>query len=348
MRFLRPEFLILFVLFVIPALIYLFFRLRNEFKTRKIWEESRLKEISRFSSQGKKILGYFLLVLAASLLIFASAGPQLFHEKLVPDKKPIDILCLVDNSWSMNTKDAKLNGKTVFRLDLAKEELRNFVKDHIGKEKNRMAFIAFGPNAVFRSYFTYGIGALLFHIDYFNVKDFSPESTDIGLAIDCAIDMLEKIDTQPDIFGISKNKRIFIIISDGADHGENLDEAVLEARQKRASIYTIGVGSINGGYIAEEVDERGNIIYMEEEAEDGTLKPIFSRLEEDTLKRIARLGGGTYVRSNTGKEFAEAFRKILESEARGTKKEKQYYDIYHYVLFVAFGCCLLIIILRKI
>jgi len=342
-RFLRPEFLNLF--FFLPLiLLFLIWRLRSRFRIRSLWENSKLKNISKFSSKVREALIAFLIILLISLLIFVLARPQFSYRKSV--KKPLDIVCLVDLSRSMNTRDVFSLGKRHSRLDLIKRELRNFVKNQIGENKNYMALVAFGANARYRSFFTFDVSSLLFQIEYLSTADFPPEGTDIGEAIITGLEMLNLIDSNPEIFKRPRNRRIFILISDGEDTVEEklkLNQALLEIVKRRIPIYTIGAGSRKGGYVIEEIKEDGRIVYMRDE-ESG--KKIFSRLEEKTLREIARLTGGSYVRSQSGEELAKAFRSILERGAE-RKIKKAYYDVYQYFLLVAFVFSLLIIILKQ-
>lgn len=341
MRFARPEFLYLFILiFIISS--YAFWKLKEGFKIREKWENSKLKDISQFSSKGRKILVYCLIIITISLAVLALSRPQISYEK--PLTQHFDIFCLVDISRSMNTRDVYWLKKKAFRIDLVKEELRNFIKNYIGKDKNCMALIVFGPKAIPRSYFTFDARPLLSYVDNLDTKDFPPEGTDIGEAINTGIDMLDTIDNKPEVFGHRKNKRVFILISDGEDFGESVDESIAEIQKRRIPIYTIGVGSKEGDYIVEEIDKNGKIIYMTDEEEGG--KKVFSKLEDETLKKIARLTGGTYVYSKTGEELSIAFRNVLEREtAREGKTEKAYTDIYRHLLKCVFVLCLLIIIL---
>lgn len=340
-KFLRPEIFYLFIAFFL-LLIYVYWKLNNAFKVRKAWENSRLRDISRFSSKKRKFLVYCLFFFMLAFMVFALSRPQVSYKK--PAKKPLDIVCLVDLSRSMNTPDVLLSGKKVFRIELVKTEMRNFVKNYIGKEKNQMALIVFADKALYRSFFTFDVSSLLFHIDYFDVKDFPPEGTDIGWAIIYSLNMLDIIDSKPDVFKRPENKRVFVLISDGEDLGEYLSEAIIETRKRRISVYTIGAGSREGGYIVEEMDENGNFSYM---IDEDTGEKIFSRLEEETLKIIARETGGQYVYSKSGEELNRAFIDVIEKEAKKeTKTEKAYHDIYRYLLGCALVLCLIIIILH--
>lgn len=343
MRFLKPE--CLYLLFLLPLILtFLFFGLKSKFKIKRLWAESKLKQISQFSRKRTEIIKYCLVVLVIGLIIFSFSRPQVLYKKLVVVKKPVDILCLIDLSRSMQTKDVLYQGKRVFRLDLVKEELRNFVKDQFAN--NEMALIVFGSKALYRCFFTFDIGLLLFHIDYLNVEDFPPEGTDIGVAIECGLEMLDVIEKKPEVFKRPKNKRVFILISDGEDFGDSLDLAIEKIRKKKIPVYTIGIGSRHGGYIVEKIDENGNTIYMKDEDEDG--QKIWSKLEERTLKKIARLTGGKHVYSSGGEDLGKALSNILERESEKQRKTQEtYHDIYLYLLGAAFAFSLLVIILHN-
>lgn len=340
-KFLKPEFLHLFWIFLLPVLIVLFFGLKSRFKIRKVWEQSKLRNISRFSSKRRAIVISCLMVLMLSFIIFALARTQIFYQKSV--KKPLDIVCLVDLSRSKNTRDVFLLGKKVSRLELTKEELRNFVKNQIGRDKNQLALIVFGNTANYRSYFTRDVGSLLFHIDYLDTKDFPPEGTDIGRAIIHGLEMLDLIDKHPEIFKRPKNKRVFVLISDGEDTEGGVGQALEKVRNRRIPIYTIGVGSKEGGPVIEEIDKDGKIIYM---IDENSGEKIYSKLEERILKEIARATNGRYAHSKTGEELSKALENILEREAE-RKMEKAHHDIYPYLLLAAFVLCLVIIILEQ-
>lgn len=344
MRFLRTEFLYFFVV-IIPILVILAISLRVKFKARALWQTSKLKDISRFSSKGRELLKYFLLVLVISLIILALSRPQPYSNKPVSVKKPLDILGLVDISRSMNTPDVVWSGKKVFRLDLVKEELKNFVKNQIGKDKNYLGLIAFSYLPFYRSFFTHDVSSLLFHIDYLNTHDFPPEGTDIGLAIMRGVEMIDLIDANPEAFNRPKYKRIFVLISDGEDWGEFLTIPISEAQKRGIPIYVIGAGSRKGDYIIDDIDDNGKITYL---TDDETGEKIFSKLEEETLKTIARLTGGKYTYSQNGEALNKALDELLTRETeKETKIEKSYYDIYHYLFFAAFILCLLVIFLKQ-
>lgn len=349
-RFLKPEFLDfrILVLLLIFIFLVLYFGLKRKYRTRDLWQNSRLKEISRFSSRFREISLYCLIVIVIGLTILSLSRPQLSTQK--PIKTRLNIVGLVDNSWSEKVLDVTWQGKKVFRLDLVKEEMKQFIKDHIGKDKNSLALIAFGSKAFCRSYFTFDVSSLMFLTDYFNPKDFPPEGTDIAEALYAGIDMLDTIDKYPDVFKPTSNRRIFVMISDGEDNinsedASRLESALSEVIKRKIPVYTIGIGSKEGGYIVEDIDSGGNFIYMTEDYYGG--EKVFSRLQEETLKRIARITGGKYVYATTGDELSNAFKDVLVKEAeKEKKKEKDYYDIWQYLLGVAFVLCLLIIFLK--
>ncbi len=339
MRFARPEFLnFLFLLF--PILILFIWGLISKFKVQNKWKTSKLKDVSRFSSQAGEILVYCAALLVLVLVVLALARPQISYKKRVIIETHLDIICLIDLSRSMNALDVYQGSKKTVRLELVKEELRNFTERHVGEDKNQVALIAFAFKAFYRCFFTYDLNELLFHIDYLDVKDFPPEGTNLGRAITTGLDMLDLIDDHPGVFERKKHKRVFILISDGEDFGENTSQAVIRARTRGIPIYTIGIGSKQGGPIIDEMDEQGNIVYFRDE--EGRV--MYSQLEEETLKAVAKSSRGMYIHSKSGRDLSESFNLFLEKEAKSQELKQDYYDVYKYLLGVAFLLCILLIV----
>ena len=88
----------------------------------------------------------------------------------------------------------------------------------------------------------------------------------------------------------SERSRAIIVITDGENHEDDAVEAAKQVAQTGIKVYTIGVGSLSGQPITTASgllkDKNGEI--------------VVSRLDEETLKDIARAGNGSYV--HAGKE----------------------------------------------
>jgi Ca-activated chloride channel family protein len=105
--------------------------------------------------------------------------------------------------------------------------------------------------------------------------------TDIATAIDQAVDALS---SQPN------NLKILILVTDGEDLEGRAVDAARAAAQTGLKIYTVGVGTPNGGQIP-ETDDNGAPDFHR----DPSGQVVVSKLDEDTLRQMASISGGAYV-----------------------------------------------------
>jgi Ca-activated chloride channel family protein len=112
----------------------------------------------------------------------------------------------------------------------------------------------------------------------------SRPGTVIGEAIDVAI---EGFDEQ------SAGQKVILIVTDGESHEGDPVEAAREALERGVVVYTLGLGAGEGEPIP-EYDEVGRLTGFIRDQQGNV---VLSRLDEDTLRRVAREGGGTYYRS---------------------------------------------------
>ena len=114
-------------------------------------------------------------------------------------------------------------------------------------------------------------------------------------------------------------------MTDGENHeGDPIEEA-RRAASEGAVVYTIGFGSAQGEPVP-EYDELGELVGFKE---DGEGNVVISRLDEETLVRIADAGGGQYFRASDPDAIADLAAEIqsfedetLDSEFNRTKIER--------------------------
>jgi Ca-activated chloride channel family protein len=98
----------------------------------------------------------------------------------------------------------------------------------------------------------------------------------------------------------NKHKAL-IIITDGEDNEGGTDEAIAEAVKQGVKIFTIGVGTDNGGPIPVgsdfKRDESGNI--------------VLSKMNQPMLRELAQKGNGRYFQLGSGKDEINAIFKEL-------------------------------------
>ncbi len=83
-------------------------------------------------------------------------------------------------------------------------------------------------------------------------------------------------------------RRVIVLITDGEDLDGRAQQAAKEARDSGILLYTMGVGTVNGGPIPVAATNRR----LAEYKKDGAGKVITTRLAPEHLQAVALAGGG--------------------------------------------------------
>lgn len=325
MRFLYPEYLRLF--FVLAALLPLWlYQLFVKHRTRRgLAEGLPWRRISNLSSLGREAGRYVLLNLVLAALILAIAHPQRIEEKTAPQQKRMAIVFLLDVSPSMRAQDIWPS-----RLERALEVIGNFSRRK--PPDDRIGLVSFSGGSLVLSYFTEDPSNILYYLDYLRDDRALSHGTDIGRALKSALTIIEKeLEANPQaVF----HKKIFVLVSDGEDHGAQLESAVREVKRKGIRVHTIGIGSAEGAPIPIAI-ENGSVRYLEDEQGN----KILSRFDEKTLRWVAEETEGSAYRAPTGHELEAIFKEIFlkEREIEGFKKTVEHRDLYTGFLLAALG-----------
>jgi Ca-activated chloride channel family protein len=255
---------------------------------------------------------YFLLILVAAL------GPILGVEKQEVKIDGKDIFLLVDISQSMNATDIQPS-----RLEKAKFELKNFV-DNI--KSARIALVVFSSEAFLQCPLTHDhriltdifLKTLSTNVSYSGGTDFAP-------ALKIVADKINKDER----LGIEDNTgKIVILLSDGEDFGQETQEMVQKLEEKGTRIFTVGIGTAQGGKIPARSGFK----------KDSEGKEVITKLESNTLRQIARKANGRYFEIN---ERINQMPQLIATvqEIKGELKESREIDLkankYLYFLWSA-------------
>jgi Ca-activated chloride channel family protein len=328
MVFLQPEYFKLFFVlaFLLPLWLFHFFSKRN---TRKrLGADSALQKISHLHSLWRDGGRYLLINLALVALVLALAHPQLIREKQVGQPERMDVVILLDNSASMRAEDVPPS-----RLERALEIVGRFARHK--PSQDRIGLVSFASGSLILSYLTEDTSNILYYLNYLKDDPSFNSGTNIGRAIQNGFAVLSR-DTElhPEV---ARKKKVFILISDGEDHGDELESALREATRRGIRIHTIGIGSLEGAPIPIG-SEDGIVRYVE----DTKGNRILTRFDERTLRWIAETTGGSGHRSFTGQELEGFFTAIVKQERKieGFKKVVEYEDVYRRFLLAAFSLLL--------
>jgi Ca-activated chloride channel homolog len=249
-----------------------------------------------------------LVSLSIIAVLLAFAGPKVQYEKIVFDRSGINLVLGIDVSKSMLAEDVDLpeEGERLFsvhnRLNRARYVALNFLSYLHGERAGGFVFSGSGVEVIPLTR-DYGYGRYV--LKHVNPSDITVPGSDLGAAIRTGVAMLEGAATS----GIKR----MVLLSDGEDitpDKSTIYEAAKLAASKGIIIYTVGIG-MGKGVLIPMRDQSGEIqdYYT---AEDGS--NLKTRLEQDTLKTIASLTKGAYLRDSK-----TAYRELMDMILRDSR-----------------------------
>ena len=263
------------------------------FTAFNIWREKHLERFANpslidqlipESSFDKHLVKFILLTLSFEFIVIAFAGPQIGTRQEKVKRQGIDVMVALDVSNSMLSEDIKPS-----RLGRAKNFISNFVDS---LENDRLGMIVFAGRAYMQMPLTVDYSAARMYLKSINTTMVPSQGTNIAEAIDLA---------RKGFVQQENTHKALIIISDGEDNEGGVDEAVADAVKEGIKIFTIGVGSDNGGPIPVgsdfKRDENGNV--------------VLSKMNQAMMRDIASKGNGKYFQLGSGKdEIASIFKEL--------------------------------------
>jgi Ca-activated chloride channel family protein len=318
MRVLRPEQAVW--LLVVPAIwsVWYLHALYRERARRGADIRGNLRRLSRATGWRRELLVVSLASIAAAALALAIMRPQIFSERRLPEYERHDLVLLLDRSISMQAEDVRPS-----RFVRAIQEIQNFLK-HKPETIERVGLVGFAGSSVILSYLTKDVESLLFYLEWIGEQPEPMFGTDIGAALNSALELTRKAG--------GRNKKFFLIVSDGDDQGAQLAEALSLTQRGQIRVYSIGIGGDRDATIP-ILDPEGRRTFLRDE--EGRM--VRTRFSEVTLTNIAAVTGGRYFRSKSGRELSAAIDEIVRQERRvvGWTQTAAYYDLYPIALLTA-------------
>ncbi len=270
MSFAEPRWLLaLLALLPLAALTWAVWR--SEARRRAALGEPRLLLRSgSASTPGQCALRLALGAGALAFCVLALARPQVgfFRGKL--KSAGIDVIICLDVSNSMRAEDIGPN-----RLQAALRLVQELAQGLAG---NRVGLVTFSDAATTVCPLTTDIDALLTMLGSVDFDTVGRGGTALATAISEAA---RRFDPE------HKLGRALVLISDGEDNEQTLEEAIRAAKEHKIVVYCVGAGTARGAPIPEPGPFR--LSYKKYRGQT-----VISRLREDGLKRLARSTGGAY------------------------------------------------------
>lgn len=319
MRFAQPQ--MLWLLGSIPLFV-IGVALRFGWRRRMLAQIGHAPQVARLTSSvshTRRLLKTLALLSALTLLVLAAARPQAGERSTLAPHLGIDLVVALDFSNSMLARDAFPS-----RIERAKAELGRLID---GLRGDRLGLVAFAGETLSYPLTTDYAAAKLFWRDMMPA-DMPRGGTAIGRAIVAATRLLKGVRAKG-----PPRSQVILLLTDGEDHESEPLDAAREASKLGIRVYTVGIGSRSGEPIP-ELDQDGKVVgYMSEEG-----RPVTTRLDYQTLQKVAELTGGTYIEMEPRRFGVELIAKELAKLTRSEIKSrliKHYDDVYEWFVFPA-------------
>ena len=309
--FAAPHYLLLLLLipfFFLGMGLWLWGRRR---RLRRFGDEALVNELMPSWSRGKLWVRTVLLSLAFFFFVIGLSRPQI-GAKLKDHKiKGAEIMIVLDVSNSMLAQD--YSPDRLERAKLAISRITDKLKD------DRIGLIVFAGTPFVQLPITSDYVSAKMFLNSISTESIPIQGTAIGDAISTAV---RGFSAQ------SEHSRAIIVITDGENHEDDAVAAAKQAAEAGIKVYTIGVGSADG----QPIPMNGELL----KDKDGNI--VVTRLDEETLRKVASAGGGAYVHAGND-EFGltpiiSDIRKMEDEEYNSVVFE-EYNEQFMYFLGIA-------------
>lgn len=269
-----------------------------------------------------KIVLWMIRFFVLAGLGFLMLRPQWADKRSVVNVEGVDIILAIDVSESMLAFDDPSDQRS--RIDVAKSEGIRFVEkridDHIG-------VVIFGKEALSRCPLTLDKNILKEIVASLDIGIIDANGTWLGTGLATAINRLRT----------SKAKsKIVILLTDGQPTPPEKVEpeiAIHLAQTFGIKVYTIGVGSLQGGFINHPI--MGPV-------------QVTTGINEELLKQIASKTGGMYFRAKNPADMRKIYDTIdnLEKTKQQTNMFHHYYEAFMSLIWLIVCAFVLELLLR--
>jgi Ca-activated chloride channel family protein len=281
-------------------------------RLQKFGDDELVKKLIPDLSSGKGWLKVTLLAAALFFLAIGLSRPQIGARLKDVDRKGVEIMIALDVSNSMLAEDYTPN--RLERAKLAISRLSDKLKD------DRLGLVVFAGKSYVQLPITSDYVSAKMFLGSINTNSVSVQGTAMGDAINTCIKALG---------AENKNNKAIILITDGENHEDDPVSAAKDAKDLGITVHCIGIGSTEGKPIPV-----GNGELLKDK--DGNI--VVTKLDEETLVKVAEAGGGNYVRAGNNEFGLDAIvDKIHNMEKQQYKAIvfEDYNEQYMYFLAIA-------------
>lgn len=288
------------------------------------------------AATGRFLVSLRLLTLA--LCIIALAGPRFANDHTETEASGVDIMLVLDLSWSMMALDMGRPSERVSRFDIASQVLEDFVRK---RPNDRLGLIVFSAVPYLASPLTLNHDWLIENLRRLHVGLIRDLGTAIGDATAAGAKRLK---------GLKDSKsRIIILLTDGDNNKGEIDPvpAAQLAAALGVKVYTIGIG-VEEPCTLPLFDPATGKLQL---TPTGDLIPgiVLQPANYTVLSKMSALSHAKSYRAKNRRELQRIYNEIdrLEKTEIKLRRFTTYRPLYQWPLLAAFGLLALELLLAN-
>lgn len=286
---------------IVVFLLTLFWKKRTQ---RKFSNAQLLEKLAPNHSIFKSTLKLIFFSIGISFLILALVNPKMGTKLKTIKREGVDVVFALDVSKSMLAEDIAPN-----RLEKAKQIISKII-DKLGSD--RVGVIIYAGNSYPLLPITTDHAAAKMFLQNANPDMVSSQGTAINEALNLAKTYYNNDE---------QTNRFLIIISDGEDHQEETKQVAENMAKDGIKVYTIGVGTENGGPIPMKIN--GSLIGYKKDRKGET---VITKRKADVLQAIADTSEGRYIDGNKTEKPVKMIEEIIGNAQKNEFETKQFSD----------------------
>ena len=308
-RFANIEMLWLLVTIPVFAIAYWAYTKHKRRQLEAFGDAELMEALMPNASRVRPTVKFSIVLVALTLLIFATARPQFGQSERTEKRQGIEAIVALDISNSMLAEDVAPN-----RLDRAKQMLSKLMDNMVN---DKVGLVVFAGDAFVQLPITCDYVSAKMFLNSIKPELIKTQGTAIGQALSTSIRCFGAVsdrDSQP----VADVNRAIILITDGENHEDDAVAVAKHAKEMGIQVFVVGIGKPEGSPIPMpgtnnfRKDRQGNV--------------VVSKLNEDMCREIAQAGGGIYVRCDNSNTATKAVQKELDKLATQEIETQVYTD----------------------
>ncbi|MDM1497537.1 VWA domain-containing protein [Myroides odoratimimus] len=311
----NKQYLFLFSIIAILILIFIGDILWKKKKQQSFATAKAIKTLAPNQSKNKPIIKASIYLVALISIVIALINPKIGTKVVTVKRQGVDIVFTLDVSKSMLAQDMAPDRLAKMK-QLVSQIINNLGPDRIG-------IVGYAGTAFPMLPITTDHYVAKMYLQTMNTDMVSSQGTAFEDAIYVASNFYDNPNTS----------KVMILISDGEDHGEEIENAIKIAKEKKVKIITIGVGTEAGGPIPIKTPK--GVEYKR----DWNNEIVTTKLNPSTLKYIADATGGKYYYGSNTQEIVDLIKNDLSKIEKTDFEDQQiaeYQSQYQWFLGFAF------------